>query len=133
MKPTLITIALIFLFGAAKAQKIDTIKGLRADTLVFTAVQDPPSFPGGAKAFSKFLAKNLKYPQTEVQGKVFVEFIVEKDGSLSRFRILRGITSETDQEAIRVMKLSPPWNPGQQNGHKVRVYWIVPINFSITE
>jgi len=133
MKPILITIALIAVVSLAKAQKIDTLKGLRSDTLIFSRVEHTPEFPGGMKKFYKFLAANIKYPQDvgDTYGKVFLEFIVEKDGSLSRIHVIRGLQPELDAEAIRVLELSPKWNPGTQNGRIVRVYYDIPIDFTI--
>ena len=81
------------------------------------------------------LGKNLKYPteakRNKIQGRVYISFIVEADGSLSEPKVLRGIGSGCDEEAVRVMKLSPNWIPGVQNGKKVRVNYTVPIFFSL--
>jgi len=100
---------------------------------VYKAVEHEPEFPGGMKMFYKFLAKNLKYPKTNIDahGKVFVQFIVEKNGSLSNIHVIRGLAAEFDAEAIRVIKLSPKWHPGSQNGKHVRVEYNIPINFSL--
>ena len=100
---------------------------------IYRSVEHEPVFRDGWKAFYKFLAKNLKYPKTniDVQGKVFVQFIVEKNGSLSNIHVIRGLAAEFDAEAIRVMKLSPRWTPGLQKGKPVRVQYNIPINFSI--
>ncbi|QHS55425.1 TonB family protein [Mucilaginibacter sp. 14171R-50] len=104
-------------------------------TQVFTAVEHSPGFPGGQAAFSRFLSKNLKYPaearKNKVEGRVVVNFVVETDGSLSDIRVLRGVGSGTDEEAVRVLKTSPKWKPGVQNGRKVRVQYTVPITFSL--
>lgn len=112
----------------------DTIPS-KKENVVFTNVEVLPTFPGGITAFSKFLQENLKYPaaakENKIQGRVFVGFIVEKDGSLSDFEVKRGIGSGCDEEAIRVMKLSPKWIPGKQNGRNVRVSYIIPIFFQL--
>ncbi|PWK71425.1 outer membrane transport energization protein TonB [Mucilaginibacter oryzae] len=104
-------------------------------TAVFTAVENVPEFPGGLEAFGKFLGRNIKYPATareqKIQGRVIITFIVEKDGSLSNEKIVRGITGELNNEAMRVIALSPKWKPGIQNGRPVRVQYSVPINFSL--
>jgi len=105
------------------------------DNRVFTEVEQVPSFPGGLNKFYKFLQQNIKYPaearQKKIQGKVFITFIIEKDGSFSNLRILRDPGYGCGAEALRVMKLSPKWNPGIQNGHKVRVQYTMPINFTL--
>jgi len=103
---------------------------------VFNAVEQVPSFPGGQQAFSKYLAKNIKYPadakNNKVEGRSVITFIVEKDGSLSDLKVLRALGSGTDEEAIRVLKASPKWKPGTQNGRKVRVQYSLPVNFSLS-
>lgn len=92
---------------------------------------------GGAGAWSKFLQKNLHYPavarENSVQGKVIVSFVVEKDGHLSDIKVLRGIGSGCDEEAVRVLKMAPAWKPGRQNGQPVRVQYTIPINFQLAE
>ena len=116
----------------AKAQK-DTI----SENKVFTSVERVPSFPGGMEAFYNFLSKNIVYPKAardkNTQGKVIVSFIVERDGKLNLVKVARGIGDGCDEEAIRVIKLSPPWKPGMQNGHTVRVAYSVPINFALSK
>ncbi len=111
----------------------DTIPG--AKDIVFTAVEQSPSFPGGQEAFYQYLAKNLKYPaeavKKNVQGRAILTFVIEKDGSLTDIKVVRGLGSGTDEEAVRVLKASPKWNPGVQNKRKVRVQYSVPINFSM--
>ena len=105
------------------------------DTRIFTVVEHAPNYPGGVDIFYKFLQQNIKYPaearNKKIEGKVFVSFIVEKDGSLSTFKVLRDPGAGCGVEALRVMKLSPKWNPGIQNGHKVRVQYTLPISFTL--
>ena len=133
----LLTILAFTIFSPAKAQKSDTLKGLRTDTLIFTKVEYVPEFAGGVNGFNKFLYKNLKWPDKsgmiDVQGKVFVIFVVEKDGTLSNIHVIKSLYPEFDAEAIRVMRLSPKWKPGIQNGRIVRVYYTTPIPFRLTE
>ena len=92
---------------------------------------------GGASAWSKFLSKNLRYPDMaidqHIQGKVWVSFIIEADGKLSNFKVERGVGYGLDEEALRVLKLAPAWKPGIQNGHPVRVQYTIPINFQLTD
>ncbi len=100
---------------------------------VYTYVEEPPIFPGGENARMMFLRNNIKYPQlalqNKIQGKVYISFIVEKDGSLSNIKVLQGIGAGCDEEALRVMRLMPKWKPGKTQGHPVRVVISMPINF----
>ncbi|SEO88450.1 TonB family C-terminal domain-containing protein [Mucilaginibacter gossypiicola] len=104
---------------------------------VFTSVEQVPEFSGGLEAFSKFLMTNLRYPKAardnNVQGRVIITFIVEKDGSLSNMKVIRGIGSGCDEEAVRVLSMSPAWKPGIQNGKPVKVQYSVPISFTLAD
>ena len=94
-----------------------------------------PEFPGGLDAFRHFLVTNLRYPKTAFtshkQGRVIVSMVVEKDGTLNEVKMARGVSDDLDAEAMRVIKLSPKWSPGTQNGKPVRVPYSVPINFTL--
>lgn len=94
-----------------------------------------PSPDGGMAAFYKHLSKELRYPKSAtrmgIEGRVFIQFIVEKDGSLSDVMAVKGISEECDLEAIRVIKSYPKWNPGKQRGKPVRVRMILPIYFKL--
>jgi protein TonB len=102
---------------------------------IFTVVEAMPGFPGGDAARMKYLAENIKYPQmareSGIQGRVFVTFVVEKDGSVTDVRVLRGIGGGCDEEAIRVIKNMPKWVPGKQRGKPVRVQFNMPILFKL--
>ena len=102
---------------------------------IFTAVEQAPSFPGGDGAFGKYLGKNIHYPaiarENNVQGRVVLTFVVERDGSLTDIKVLRSLGSGTDEEAVRVLKASPKWKPGIQNGRPVRVQYSIPVNFTL--
>ncbi len=92
-------------------------------------IEVKPDFPGGIEKFYKFISKNYQVPEEEgLKGKVFVSFVVEKDGSLTDIKVIRDIGYGTGKEAIRVLKSCPKWNPGEQNGKKVRVLYSLPIN-----
>lgn len=104
---------------------------------VFTAVEVSPEYPGGEAAFGKFLRDHIRYPEiakeNNVQGKVFLQFVVERDGSLTDMQIVRSPGSGLGEEAARVLKISPHWKPGIQNGKPVRVQFTVPVSFSLGE
>ncbi len=103
------------------------------DAVVFLAPEEKPEFPGGDAALLKFLSQNIKYPVVAIEngivGKVTVGFVVNKDGSISDAKILRGVDPALDKEALRVVYSLPKWKPGKQSGKPVRVSFSVPINF----
>lgn len=97
-------------------------------------IEVKPDFPGGIEKFYKFVGKNYQVPEEEgLKGKVFVSFVVEKDGSLTDIKVIRDIGYGTGKEAIRVLRSCPKWNPGEQNGKKVRVLYSLPINIQSAE
>lgn len=102
---------------------------------VFMVVEHMPEFPGGMKEFMNFLNSNIKYPETaikkSIQGRVIVQFIVEKDGTPTEFKILRSVDSDLDKEALRVLNKMPKWKPGIQRGQAVRVKYTVPVTFKL--
>ncbi len=103
---------------------------------IFKSVETYPEFPGGLDAFVKFLSRNVNYPvrarDKGVQGRVVISFVVEKDGTLTDIKMISGIGSGCDEEALRVMKMSPPWTPGTQGGKPVRTSYSVPISFTLS-
>ena len=102
---------------------------------VFTMVEKMPSYPGGDEARIKFLVENVKYPpeamKKGIQGKVFVTFIVRKNGAITDVKVLRGIGGGCDEEAVRVIKLMPKWIPGEQEGKPVDVQFNLPLKFAL--
>ncbi|MDA3943162.1 MAG: M56 family metallopeptidase [Bacteroidetes bacterium] len=102
---------------------------------VFTQVEVMPEYPGGPTVMMNFLADNINYPEQarrdSIQGRVFVNFVIEKDGTVSNVTILRGIGGGCDEEAKRVVKLMPKWTPGYQRGQAVRVSFNLPIKFML--
>ncbi|RYG20542.1 MAG: energy transducer TonB [Chitinophagaceae bacterium] len=116
-----------------------TGEGKGEDNAVYTTagIEKFPEFPGGMAAWSKFIQKNLRYPyiaqETGIQGKVYISFVVEKDGSITDVAVTRGIGGGCDEEAMRVIKKSPKWSAGEQNNTKVRVRYNMPINYTITQ
>lgn len=103
------------------------------DTQVFFIVEDMPEFPGGELALRQYIANAIKYPviaqENGIQGRVYVTFVVNTDGSIADARIARGVDPSLDKEALRVVNALPKWKPGKQRGKPVRVSYTVPINF----
>jgi len=112
----------------------DDFKELTEDD-VFMIVEQNPEYSGGEEECQKFIENNLVYPkeakEKEIEGTVYVGFVVEKDGTLSDIRILRGIGGGCDEEAMRVVKMMPKWKPGKQRGTEVRVSYNMPVRFSL--
>ncbi|WP_370513178.1 energy transducer TonB [Fulvivirga sp. M361] len=104
---------------------------------IFTIVEVKPEPQGGMAAFMSFIAKNIKYPdaalRTRVQGKVFVQFVVNSDGSLVDIEVIKGIGGGCDEEAVRVISKAPNWIPGKQRGKPVRVRMMAPVFFKLKE
>ena len=99
------------------------------DNTIYNAVEVKPDFPGGINKFYEFVSKNYKTPEEDgLKGRVLVQFVVEKDGTLTDIKVVRDLGFGTGKEAIRVLKKSPKWKPGIQNGRPVRVLYSLPIN-----
>ncbi len=103
----------------------------------FVIVEQMPEFPGGQAALMKYLSSNIKYPdecrKMGIEGKVYVKFVVDKTGSITDTKLLRGVPDGKllENEAIRVIKTMPKWNPGNQSGKPVSVYFTLPISFKL--
>lgn len=110
-------------------------KTLSKDEQVFFVVENMPEYPGGEMALRNYIANNIKYPEVAqkngISGKVYVTFVVSKDGSVANVKIARGVDPSLDKEALRVVNSLPKWKPGEQRGTKVNVSYTVPINFSL--
>nr|WP_299417562.1 energy transducer TonB [uncultured Emticicia sp.] len=110
---------------------------IEVDNTAFITVEVQPSFMGGNSEMYKFLGKNLKYPtaaqRANIQGKVFLSFIVEKDGSITDIETMKGIGFGCDEEAMRVVILMPKWIAGKQNGRNVRVKFTIPVFFKLND
>ena len=102
---------------------------------IFTAVEQAPKFPGGDAEMYKWLSNHIRYPeqaaQNNIQGRVTVQFVVEKDGSIGEVKVVRGKDPDLDKEAVRVVKSMPKFVPGKMNGQAVRVWFTLPINFKL--
>lgn len=115
---------------------VGNFPGPTGDEIVSTDfLEKYPEFPGGEGAFAKYLSRNLRYPymavESNITGRVWVSFIVERNGSLSDIKVVRGIGGGCDEEAVRVLKKAPSWSPGMQNGQAVRVAYTIPIHFQL--
>lgn len=101
----------------------------------FFVVEEPASPKGGLSAFFKYVGNNIKYPpqarRIGIEGKVFVEFIVSRDGTLTDVKVIKGIGGGCDEEAVRIVKSSPSWHPGKQRGKPVRQKFTIPIIFKL--
>ena len=102
---------------------------------IFEVVEQNPAFPGGDKALMAYLTKNLKYPasaqENNIQGRVLVQFVVNKDGSIVDPKVLRSVDPALDKEAMRVVSTMPKWTPGKQRGKTVRVKFTLPVTFRL--
>lgn len=105
------------------------------DEEFFMVVENMPEFPGGDLGLMKYIQKNVKYPaiakEYNITGKVYVNFIVDKSGSVTNVKIVRGVDKNLDAEAVRVVKSLPKYKPGKQRGKAVRVMYTIPINFTL--
>jgi len=102
---------------------------------VFDVVEQMPSYPGGMSALMEYLSKNIKYPvvaeENGVQGRVIVQFVVERNGSITDVKVVKSVDPSLDKEAVRVTKSMPHWIPGKQNGEAVRVKYTLPVTFRL--
>lgn len=106
-----------------------------AEEPIFEIVEEQAEFPGGYAKMMKFLQDNIQYPAMEkdndIQGTVYVQFVVEKDGSITQTKAVKGPTGNMKQEAVRVVKMMPKWNPGKQRGKAVRVKFTLPVKYRL--
>lgn len=102
---------------------------------IFTIVEEPASPKGGMPAFYKYIGDKMKYPaqarRMGIEGKVFVEFVIGKDGSISDVKAVKGIGAGCDEEAVRVVQAAPSWSPGKQRGKSVKQRMVLPITFKL--
>jgi protein TonB len=114
---------------------IDIVEEVVDNSPPLRFVEEMPEPIGGMEAMYAFLQSNLKYPEVarnnNISGQVFLEFVVEKDGSIGNVKIVAGVYPELDQEAMRVVRLLPKWKPGKQMGNPVRCFYQIPIRFTI--
>ena len=108
-------------------------KAVVSQDSIYRVSEVMPQYPGGPNEMMKYLQENIKYPQSakdnKIEGRVFVTFVVEKDGSITNAAVIRGIDKECDAEALRVVSSMPKWNPGQHKGEVVRTQFTIPIYY----
>lgn len=106
-----------------------------ADNNIYDAPEVMPEYPGGMQAMMSFIGENVKYPEDamekNISGKVFVSFVVEKDGSVSEAKVVKGVCESIDKEALRVVNAMPKWTPGKKDGKNVRVSYTLPFTFKL--
>lgn len=138
----------IFVTLACNQKIIDADKGEFADRVammeavnfeepVFIGVETMPEFEGGTKGLHSYLSENIQYPEeairSNVTGRVTIQFVIEKDGSVGPIKVLRGIGSGCDEEAVRLVENMPAWKPGVQNGEEVRTWFTIPVVFDLSD
>lgn len=132
MKRFLLLLSAILLTNMAFCQEE---KKVSVDDEVFVVVEEQAEFPGGLDSMYAYIVKNLKYPELAkekgIEGRVFVSFIIEKDGSISNVKLLRGIGGGCEEAAVEMVKNMPKWKPGTQRGKPVRVQFNLPIKFEL--
>lgn len=110
---------------------------IEAEKAIYLSVEEMPEFPGGEQALYVFLDKNIRYPKfakdNKIQGNVFVQFVVEKDGTITNPKVLRDIGGGCGEEASRLLSIMPKWKPGKLRGKTVRVQYKLPISFRLKE
>jgi protein TonB len=103
--------------------------------MIYTTAEEQAAYPGGPLAFSEYVKKNLKYPVTartsSIQGKVFITFVIERDGTLNDIKVLRGVRADIDAEAIRLVKASGKWMPVKYRNAAVRQQYTLPVSFDL--
>lgn len=118
----------------SKIESVTFVNDTKSDP-VFTVVEQMPEFPGGMEALMKYLGENINYPEQakkdKITGRVFVQFVIDKNGSIETAKVLRGIGGGCDEEALRVIQNMPDWRPGMQRGETVRVQYNIPIKFAL--
>jgi len=118
-----------------KVEIVEIVEEAVVEDEIFYIVETMPEFPGGELALRKYIAQNVDYPvaarENDIQGKVYIRFVVTEAGAVDQVQVARGVHPLLDAEAIRVVKGLPSWKPGEQRGKKVKVWYTVPINFQL--
>lgn len=134
---TLNSFLALFIFCTLFAIQNASAQTLEKSDPVFISVEQMPEFPGGEEALMNYIAKNIKYTvsarEKNIEGSVYVFFIVDKSGEVTKVRLLKGFNKECDEEAVRVVKSLPKFKPGMQNGEPVNVQYTLPIRFKLSD
>ena len=132
MKSILFALFALTFVLSATAQEEDTLKGHTSDTTIYISVEHEPEFPGGTNTFLIYFAKNFKYPATvrsqNIQGRMIVSMVVEKNGSISNVKVAGSISDDIEKEVVKVFHQSPKWKPGIRHGKSVRTFYRLPIS-----
>ncbi|MDF3028449.1 MAG: TonB family protein [Fluviicola sp.] len=136
-KKILFITSLHFICGSTFAQEVPAPKPTTnpEPPQIYDIVDQPAEYPGGMAAMNKFIAENLKYPETAkekgIQGKCYLQFIVSETGQVSNIKVKKGVVDckECDLEAVRVVKAMPKWKPGQKDGKNVNMTYTLPVSF----
>ena len=137
MKKIVLSLVMLLAVATLSAQNTRGKNNVKesVDEPTFITVEQMPEFPGGQEGLVNYLVENLNYPEKakakKITGKVYVSFVVEKDGSISNVKVLRDIGYGCGEEAVRVVKAMPRWKPGMQRGKNVRVQYTLPLNFQL--
>lgn len=134
--PAIVFLVLIFPACAARKKTASVATNLQpADDEPFVVVEKMPEFPGGDSALLQFISINTKYPEVAkikgISGKVIVRFCVNKSGGVDRVDVIRGVDTELDKEAARVVSMLPTFKPGRQGGKDVSVWYMIPVEFKL--
>jgi len=120
---------------SAPIEEVEVVEEEPEEPQVFFIVEDMPEFPGGELALRKYIAENVRYPEmakeNDIQGTVYVRFVVDEQGKVTNVEVMRGVDPLLDKEAIRVVQSLPKWKPGKQRGKAVKVSHSVPIKFAL--
>lgn len=134
MKKLFLLVLMALLAVPAFAQSEGNTKSSK-DDVVFVQVEQSAEFPGGNSAMQQYLVKNIHYTKkarkNNIEGTVYVNFIVEKDGSISNARVIKGLDGGLDKVALKAVKKMPRWNPGMENGKPVRYQFTLPVRFRL--
>ncbi len=123
-----ILFTVLFFSGLNCFSQQDTTQDKKNEPYNYSSIDKKPEFPGGAGAFYKYIGNNYRTPSVQgLSGKVYVNFVIEKDGSVVEAKVIRDLGYGTGEEAVRVLSESPKWSPGMQNGQPVRVLYSLPI------
>ena len=137
-----VAFALMFLSTAAtsayfneEVAVVETVEVVQDDDTIFDFVEQQPSFPGGPEALLSFLNENIRFPvealEQGIQGRVFVQFVVERDGRITNIEVMRGVP-ELNAETVRVVQAMPNWQPARHGGETVRVRFTLPVRFQLS-